>query len=344
MNKRSQRERRPSKRLQLSQKNDSDATLAPIVGDEFFEEALGKDYAATQSSQHGTGGDGFLGTSPKRKGRKSQRGGKMKLGAADEVPVPQGLETLLLNIGDSCRCIELNRFTGAQLKCVARRVAMEDEETYKHQKQPVSKAECISFLCPEHKFDPKEVSVVLDRNSPKDLAAHLGQRARDFFKAHPVEDGFPEEGMSVFLAYVWFLNVHLATTVDAGDAALFHLLVPHLLRDLFVNHHWHLVLGNYRLHQGHAQHAQPLIHNMPAFILLHTSTVMHYIGDHTECGATRRGGACVETYNILHSPSVQTAVLQASTKVTAFIGAYTVADIHVAYPNQATLKAHFDSL
>lgn len=209
----------------------------------------------------------------------------------------------------------------------------------------------LAVLCPVHRGNTDEISVVIDRvagsNSVDVMAKHLS----DFRKSvpQPVFPGGGAPGLTVFQAYMfWLVHVLVPNQYPAGNAdrPMMVNLLPHLLRDLWVNFYWHITLRNFRL-PGHGTGvAARQLDNIPAFVSVMLHTVQHYTNDHTECGKTRAGDpTCVATIDISGSQAVQLSIVRAARKVaTRFIAVHNVTDIHVLYPNQVALAAHFSVL
>jgi hypothetical protein len=162
-----------------------------------------------------------------------------------------------------------------------------------------------------------------------------------------------DDGNSISLvhAYLWFIFfVYIPAKFPTADdidvvpvsKLLFVSLVPHMLRDLVDNHHWHLVQGKYRLAGvGTAIDPHP-ISNMPNFVFIMNRTALHYMDQHAECGLERKlFGLCHTTISTSQDPVVSVAIFQCASHVAKFISGHSVLEIHHAYPNQETLRAWF---
>jgi hypothetical protein len=251
------------------------------------------------------------------------------------------------------------RFSTAVCVAAARRIVqllkLSDLDADDIPALPHTLAMSLAVLCPLHQGNSEavasEIARVQGSYSVDAMARALAEFRRDF-----PEPGYPRgagggvvPGWSVFRAHMfWLVHVMQRQLFPVGNAdhAMVAQLLPHLLRDLFINFHWHISLRNFRL-AGHGTGvAQRPQDNYPGFLHVMVHTVLHYVNDHTECGKTRAGDpTCVATIDISGSIAVQNAVVRAASKVaTGFIVPRNVTDIHVVYHDQAALAAHFSVL
>jgi hypothetical protein len=273
----------------------------------------------------------------------------------EAVVVPQALEELVNRARDApgvCLCVVAMVHKGPHLAALARR--LEDDRRAageKRSKYAVKKAESIAYLCPVHLDDVDAVKKLVEkesgpRNTVEQLTLVVSALTEDWHDVHAPGD--VNGGMSVVIAYTWYLLRVLRPSlfvVGTPADAMFVALVPHLLRDLTVNHNWHIVNGYSRVGaRGTRQRANGL-DNLGEFCAIMLFCVAHYTGDHQECGLSRTPYVvCMESINILPQPSVTQASISAASKVCAFVSQHRVTDVGVTYPNQAVLIAHFAAL
>ncbi len=209
----------------------------------------------------------------------------------------------------------------------------------------VKKSQAIAYICPVHLDDVDEVAKIVERDKGPRTSLEDWKRkvatVLDAWKDTPL----PPDDMSVMTAYMWFmLRVLRQSLFGAGspDDALFVALVPHLLRDLLVNHNWHIVEGYSRVGaRGTRQHADGLT-NLGEFSTIMLYCVAHYSGDHARCGLSRTPySVCVESINILASPAVVQAAIAAASKACTFVTLRRVTNVVTPYPNQGDLAGHF---
>jgi hypothetical protein len=280
---------------------------------------------------------------------------------ADKVTIPTSFLDLVrahLHPQVLCLCERAHgSYSSAVCVAVARRIvkllkmsAVADDDI---PPLPNTMLASLAVLCPVHRGNTEEISAVIDRVAGSNSVDAMSKHLSDFQKNVP-EPVFPVPGggalgVSVFQAYMfWLVHVLVPNQYPAGngDRVMMVNLLPHLLRDLWVNFYWHITLRNFRL-PGHGTGvAARQLDNIPAFVSVMLHTVQHYVNDHTECGKTRAGDpTCVATIDISASQAVQLSVVRAARKVaTRFIAVHNVTDIHGIYPNQAALAAHFSVL
>lgn len=289
-----------------------------------------------------------------RKQRVPKEGAPPKA-AKEAVVVPQALEELMNRARGApgiCLCAVAMVHKGLHLAALARR--LEDERRaagVKWSKYAVKKAEAIAYICPVHLDDLDAVKKLVEkeagpRNTVEHLALMVSVLTEEWCNVHAPLD--VDGGMSVLTAYTWYLlRVLRPSLFVAGTPAdaMFVALVPHLLRDLSVNHNWHIVNGYSRVGaRGTRQRANGL-DNLAEFCAIMLFCVAHYTGDHQECGLSRMSYmVCIESINILPQPSVVQSSISAASKVCAFVSQHRVTDVGVTYPNQAVLIAHFAAL
>jgi hypothetical protein len=220
---------------------------------------------------------------------------------------------------------------------------------------PTTLAGSLAILCPVHQGDADAVGGLIAKVAGSYSVEAMAKVWHEFQRAHP-RDVFPQGpgvGLSVFHAHMfWLLHVQLPhrfpvnNNAAAADRVLYLSLIPHLLRDLWVNFYWHITLRNFRLPAFGTGVAARAADNYPAWLHVMVSTVLHYTGNHTECGKTRsRDPTCAATVDITQSLPVQLAVVAAARKVAAnFVIPHSVTDIHVVHHDQAALAAHFGVL
>jgi hypothetical protein len=278
---------------------------------------------------------------------------------ADKVAIPSSfLDLVRSHLHPEARCLcerAHGSYSSAVCVAAARRIVkllkmstINDDEI---PSLPNTMLASLAVLCPVHRGSTEEIGGVVDRvagsNSVDAMAKHLSE-----FQKNVPQPEFPNggaAGLTVFQAYMfWLVHVLVPSQYPAGNAdrPMVLNLLPHLLRDLWVNFYWHITLRNFRL-PGHGTGvAARQLDNIPAFVSVMLHTVQHYVNDHTECGKTRAGDpTCVATIDISASQAVQLTVVQAARKVaTRFIAVHNVVDIHNVYPNQVALAAHFSVL
>ena len=270
---------------------------------------------------------------------------------ADQVVIPQGLVELAVRAkldAGSCVCLLLMDYGGPAVIAVGRQVEYERRSAgHDHRKLPTTKAIAASFICQVHLFNADAVAKLIAKSvGPTSTVEMLQRMLVDLEESWGESFVISREGMSVFSSYVFFLSRILAPSIVAnGASVLFRQLVPHLMRDLLINHDWHIVQGNRRLNGVGTETRARGLDNLIPFVAIMNYTLLHYCGTHTECGLTRTpSGMCQEAINIANAPEVMDAVLAAVGKVTSFIALHAVINIHEVFANQAVLAAHFGAL
>lgn len=273
---------------------------------------------------------------------------------ADDVVIPQGLLDLIERSkleSNVCTCLLLMDYGGRELIGAARQVEFTRRKTADStavvKKLPTTKAMAASFICPVHLFDADAIAILVNKSvGPSSTVETLQRRLGELEEAWSEVDTIPAEGMSVLEAYAYFLSRVLVTTVvDGASLVVYRRLLPHLLRDLLINHDWHIVQGNRRL-LGFGTETRPNgLDNLVPFTAIMHFTVFHYCGNHTECGLSRTPfGQCQEAVNIENNPEVVDALLAAVLKLTSFISLHQVINTQDIFSNQAVLGRHFGVL
>ncbi len=253
------------------------------------------------------------------------------------------------------------KLPAGQLKALARRVEGERREAGKERsKYPSTRVESLVFICPVHLNDPEGVAAVVNRNlGPRTTVERIqvvvgnliaGWEAAGHGGGGPAPDGEQPgvAGLSVTTAYISFMYRVLrpARLVPGSpEEALFLTLLPHLVRDLLVNHSFHIVSGFRRVGARGTRQMLNGLDNIAEFSAIMLFCVAHYTGDHQECGLERTDyGTCAESVNIAHSAIVVAAATDAITKVVTFVAQRRVTDVGAVYPNQQVLINHFNHL
>jgi hypothetical protein len=278
-----------------------------------------------------------------------------KRGTKEPVAILHAVENLLVQARgapNTCLCELAALQKATQLVALARRIEDGRREAGEpSRKYPMKKAEAIAFICPVHLNDAKAVSDIVDKDAaPQTTLQDLALMTIRAGEKWPEGDGGPPaaDPLSVLRAYLWFLVRVLRPARFAHgspDNALFMQLVPHLLRDLLVNHNWHIVGGFSRVGARGTRQVRNGLANMAEFNTIMLYCVAHYNGVHDQCGLSRTPyNVCMETINISASPAVTQAAIDAATKACTFVTVHQVTNVVVVYPNQATLIAHFGVL
>lgn len=289
-----------------------------------------------------------------KKVAKSLTGKPSKPTAVDKTAVSVSLVELVngahVDGAHHCICLQLDQYAASELVALARsrefarRANGEDK-----QKLPGIATVAISHLCKQHLFNEDAVkAIVVKVLGPKTLIAEYSAVVVAFHAVHAMvlPPIWPAIKLSVFQAYLWYLICVLPShhfAIPSASLTLFTTLRPHLLRDLVVNHNWHLVAGNYRIGaMGTGISATPMADCMAGFSTIMVCTMAHYTGDHSQCGLSLSFKApCANTIDVAGDMSVIRAGSAAALKVCQFISINLVDDIHSAYPNQDLLHAHF---
>ena len=289
---------------------------------------------------------------PRGRGRPLKEGGNST--AKPLVVISQATEELLVRaqmFPAVCMCEVAAHQPASQLKALARRI--EDDRRSKggeRSKYPVTKAEAIAFICPPHLGDVAAVNAVINRDlGPRTTLERLMAIVNGFMEQWGRHDGVPTgKGLTVTTAYIWYLMRVLRPSrfqLDSPVDAVFVSLVPHLVRDLLVNHNWHIVQGFRRVGAKGTRQLANGLGNMAEFSAIMLFCVAHYAGDHAECGLTRTNyGVCVETINIAMHGAVIMAATDAATKIVSFVASHQVTDVSAVYPNQPLLINHFGQM
>jgi hypothetical protein len=289
----------------------------------------------------------------------AERRGRGRKSGKPPVTISQAAEELLVRaqmFPNSCLCELAVKQPAAQLKALARRI--EDSRRRNgdaHSKYPVTRVDALTFICPVHLADADGVSAVINRDlGPKTTLERIEVVVRDLVLEWDspgpdgVQGGDAWRGLSVASAYIWFMRrvlVPARFVPGSPEETLFLTLLPHLVRDLVVNHSFHIVHGFRRIGARGTRQVLNGLDNLAEFSAIMLFCVAHYTGDHQECGLTRTDfGACVESVNIAQSNVVVTAAMDAITKVVTFVASHRVTDVGIIYPNQHVLMNFFGQL
>lgn len=278
---------------------------------------------------------------------------------ADQVVIPASfLELARAHVAPpTCLCERLQgRFATGVCVAAARRIVkllkMSSLDASEIPALPHTLTTSLAVLCPVHQGDSEAAAREIARVEGSYSVGAMARAIHEFQQLVPLPmspAAVAGAGWSVFRAHMyWLVHVLQPQLFPANnpDHAMMVALLPHLLRDLFINFHWHITLRNFRLADHGTGVAQRPTDNYPGFLHVMLHTVLHYINDHSECGKTHAGDpTCAATIDISASLAVQHAVVLAARKVaTLFIVPRGVTDIHVVFQDQATLAAHFSVL
>lgn len=269
----------------------------------------------------------------------------------DQVPVTDDLRLLCEAVDNpaKCKCIELNLYQAGPLKAMARSLY----SLYQNINAPSNKNAAIALLCPLHFQDESSVSELL--KSLKCDVNHQTLVWKEFVDEAPdsVND-LPNVGWSVMYAYMVYFEFVLLPSLGIEMRNLLLPFVPHLLRDLAVNHYWHITLGHVRVGAyGTVTNAVAIAQNFFGMDGIMSTCYEHYeLGSlHRFCGITRKKGnkicRATLTLNTLDDTEMEVLQIIQDCRVvvsSTFVYPRRVTNIHEVYPFQADLQQHFKTL